>query len=407
MANTALDFIRNIDERHDPESSIVLRYRRVMTTAEPSKKDQEFEALLESTSIREGVRILPLIEYRGVEIHVMDETSLMCTKTLKSIDGCVTTARCLSEGYDRIGFESGGNTGMAMTRYGRNANLETFFFLPEENLDLLDSRAFNHDDRAHLVSIEHPGATKEAARLFRKLNRLPHIPRVPWRYEASRYRGYFLLEYLLTQSSTFDWISQTISAAFGPIGIYSVLQGFQREIGKVPRFLGIQQKANCPMMRAWHSENGRPTPVPIESTSGLLSRVMYDAMPRTYGTVDDLLGVLRSTAGNLTTIDHEEFSALFEKAIDGKGILDRLSEIDIDITIRNGEIVAKTGLISLAGTLKAIDSGLIAPKSRVLWSLTSGVSDSDGKAAAEFRIPHADNLEAVVSEYSRKVYGGR
>jgi hypothetical protein len=131
--------------------------------------------------------------------------------------------------------------------------METFFFIPEENLDLLDGRIFAKDERAHLVSMEDPGATKGAARLFQERNRLPRIPKVPWRYEASRCRGYFVLEHMLRRGVRYDWLTQTVSAAFGPIGIYAVLGGFEAELGKVPRFLGIQQAANCPMARAWRS----------------------------------------------------------------------------------------------------------------------------------------------------------
>ena len=56
---------------------------------------------------------------------------------LKSTDGCITIAKCKSKGYERIVFESGANTGTALTEYGVHAGLETYFFLPEENLLLL------------------------------------------------------------------------------------------------------------------------------------------------------------------------------------------------------------------------------------------------------------------------------
>jgi len=41
----------------------------------------------------------------------------------------------------------------------------------------------------------------------------------------------------------------------------------------------------------------------------------------------------------------------------------------------------------------------------VLWSLTSGISEADGKAEAELRIPDTEDLEPTISEYSRKVLG--
>ena len=122
-----------IDVRYAPEESIVARYRNAFTFGEP-EEDREYKQLLLETSLREGARVFPLLKYRGVDIHILDESSLMHTGTLKSIDGCITTAKCKLRGYERVVFESGGNTGTALTEYGQKAKLETFLFVPEENL---------------------------------------------------------------------------------------------------------------------------------------------------------------------------------------------------------------------------------------------------------------------------------
>ena len=65
----------------------------------------------------------------------------------------------------------------------------------------------------------------------------------------------------------------------------------------------------------------------------------------------------------------------------------------------NGSIVEKTGLIAVAGTLKAIDSGRIPDGSRVLCNLTSARSLADGRAVPERRI---NSVEEAL-EYSREV----
>ena len=132
--------------------------------------------MAKKTSIREGARIFPLLAYKGVEIFILDETSLMHTRTLKSVDGCITEARCKLNGYERVVFESGGNTGTALTQYGIRAGLETFMFIPEENLSLLNSRDISKSERAHLLSVEKPELVKTQPALLEAQNGFKQIP---------------------------------------------------------------------------------------------------------------------------------------------------------------------------------------------------------------------------------------
>jgi hypothetical protein len=233
---------------------------------------------------------------------------------------------------------------------------------------------------------------KDAARLFRGVNGIRHIPEVAWRYEASRFRGGFILEHSMRHGG-YDWLVQTISAAFGPIGIYGVLTGFDGT-GRVPRFLGIQQEANCPMYKAWTSGTRELDPRPPERKAGrdLLTKVMYDVAPYTYGTYDDLKTVLTATHGDLSTINHGEFFAFLDQRFDGRSILELLEANGTRIGTRNGEVVERTGLIALAGTVKAITSGAIAPGSKVLCCLTSGTRPGDGRAVPDYRVTSLDRV---------------
>jgi|GEM_PF-677452 len=392
LARDEEDLGRFIDTSHAATESIVLRYRNAFAFGSTHREDVEYKKWLQKVSIREGSRIFPLLRYKNVEIHILDETSLMYTKTLKSIDGCVTIAKCKLKDYKRVLFESGGNTGTALTEYGQRAGLETYFFIPEENLPFLNSRIFG-SDKAHLISVKKPGLVKRATHLLESLDGLRSIPETSWRYEASMFRGVFILEHML-QSERFDWITQTISAAFGPIGIYRVLKCFESKIGNIPRFLGIQQETNCPMYKAWKTKRNFE-PVEISSTKQLLTRVMYDAKPHTYGTYKDLTDILVDTHGDLTTVNHSEFIDFLEHDFDGKGILDLLKDRGIEITLAEGEVVEKTGLIALAGTLREIDNCQISKGSRVLCCLTSGISEADGRATPELGISHSDDIGKV------------
>lgn len=403
MRRSTARFETTIDPRHDASRSIVLRYRDAFRFGETDDENERFKALLERCSIAEGVRLVPLVEYRGVEIHVLDETSAMYTGTLKSIDGCVTIARCLEEGLGRIVFESGGNTGSALAEYAARVGIETFCFVPAENLPLLDGRTFAPDG-AHLIAVDDPAMVREAAERFASVFQVARVPRVEWRIAASRFLGCFVHENLIG-GARFDWLVQTISAGFGPIGIYQVLadEGGRDGAREMPRFLGVQQAANCAMFRAWRAGSAELAALPVRSTAKLLSPVMYDSRPQKYGTFRELARLIDATRGSLTTVDHEEFDASVTRHMPGGGLLELLAERGLEIARRDGEIIERTGLLALVGALKEIDAGTIAPGSRVLCCLTSGTGTPDGRAVPDFRIR---DLESLAREAGARWFSG-
>jgi len=396
LAKNKAEFGQRIDSTYSPDSSIVLRYRNAFQWGETVEEDSNCKKWLEKTSIREGARIFPFLTYKGVEISILDETSFMHTKTLKSVDGCVTAAKCKLSGYERVVFESGGNTGAALTQYGVRVGLEIFMFIPEENVSLLNSSIFK-SGKAHLFAVEKPGLVKKAANYFVTQSGLPRIPERDWRYQASMFRGCFILEHLLNKEN-FDWLTHTISAAYGPIGIYRILAEFRKEMERLPAFLGIQQEVNAPLFRAWKKQEASGPPGEMHSTKYLLARVLYDIHPESNDTFGDLEKLLLTSGGDLTTVNHREFNGFLEKTYDGKNILDLLKERGVEITVREGEVIEKTGLIALAGTLKEIDSGKIAKGNKVLCCLTSGISEADGMAIPECRISSLDDLAGTLTK---------
>ena len=76
---------------------------------------------------------------------------------------------------------------------------------------------------------------------------------------------------------------------------------------------------------------------------------------------------------------------------------------EADQPLKAGEIVEKTGLISLAGTFQQIDRGHIAKGSKVLCCLTSGMSTTDGRLEPTYAISGTANLENEIAHYSRLV----
>ena len=397
MNGWAAGFHQAIDRDCAATDSVVLRYRKAcrVAAAMDADADPRFDALLAETSIREGLRVVPLFRFRGVEVDILDATSRMHTRTLKSIDGCVTTAHCRQRGLERIVFESGGNTGSALTVYGGRAGLETFLFVPTDNLPLLHSPAFAHE-RAHVIAVDDPRHVKPAARAFAAQHGIARVPQLEWRYQASAFVGCFVLEHLLAGGG-YDHIVQAISAAFAPIGIYRALEPCRELLGGLPRFLGVQQAANCPMVRAWRAAEALSVPE-LTSTAGLLAKVMYDGEPRTYGTADELRRILVATGGDLLTLDHAEFDEWLAVDVDGRPPLEHLTGRDVIVGQRGGEIVEKTGLMALAATLREIVAGRIAAGGRVLVCLTGGTALPDGLVQPDHHVHGgADEVMAATS----------
>jgi len=102
-------------------------------------------------------------------------------------------------------------------------------------------------------------------------------------------------------------------------------------------------------------------------------------------------------------VNHAEFFALFDQDFDGKGVLELLEARGFNVRAKDGDIVDRTGLIALAGTLKAVESRKIAGGSKVLCCLTSGTGRADGKAVPEYRV---SSLEDVVTDCRGLINGG-
>jgi len=342
------------------DQSIVLRFSEKLGFAE--------SGLLRRTSIQEGVRTFVLLTHRDVEIHILDETSLMHTNSFKAIDGAVTAARCLAMGLDKVVVESGGNTGSALTSYCSRVGIKAYCFVPERNLPNIDHSVFA-EPNAHLIAVKDRHQVKQVAGSFARTHDLYRVPNLDWRIDAAMFRGHYLIE-LFQRLFPFDYFAQSISAAFGPIGIYRTLAAELSE-EDLPRFLGVQQEENCPMFRSWSKQRGRELPE-VSADTSLLIDTMYDKNPETYGTWDDLADLLTRTRGDLTTVNRGEFEAMLQRQFQGVRIPERLADCGLVLTQRDGELVEKAGMVAITGLIKQIDAGAIEPGSRVLCSVSGG-----------------------------------
>jgi len=382
------------------DQSVILRYA-------PALYDGWLDSeTLASCSCREGLKLIDLASVNGVRIHLLDESSCMTTGTYKSLDGCVTTAASLEAGARQLVFSSGANTGSALTAYGNRVGIETFFFCPTSTLHKVDARLLA-PAKAHLVAIEGPDArVKEAASRFAEAVGAALVPTVEWRLAAAGSRGMFIAELAIEKALRFDWVSQAVCAAFGPIGLYRVLLELDRqgefERRSVPRFLGIQQAGLAPLVEAWsagssqldESQSRTWSEPPIEPS-------LYNASPTiTYPRLHELLGKIDGDMLAVTRAEFDHENSRFLELLANAGV--NLTETPIDGL---SEPIEKAGLLCGVGTLRAIDEGRIRPGESVLCSLSGGVLPSvpqpvepDCRLAAG--IPVEEGVEFLVRHFS-------
>ncbi len=384
-----------IDPEYKPEESLILRYHKGISFDNLSKED--FQAV----SLKEGARIHKFVNYKGVSIYIADESTLMSGGTFKTLEACLTIALCKNRGYNKIAFSSGSNTGSALTIYGRKAGIETFFFHPKTTSWKLDRSLFQSSP-AHLISVDkQEKEVKKAALLFAEMAGIRHVPEFEWRLSATGLRAFFVFEYTLKNEIKFDWVSQAVCAGYGPIGFYNIAKKLIREriINKksVPRFLGIQQEALSPMVRAWKNRHNRILPEDIISIpTEFLAPALYNTNPESSYPI--LYNHLRNFGGDLCLLTKQEYEDYLPL------LLKWLSETGIRITKRQisgkDEILEQAGLVGLSGTLKAIDKGIIKKGKRVLSFLTGGDGNYSGKQAiAEYEIKKEDCLEKAIQDY--------
>ena len=390
---------KSADPAFAPGESLILRYHRGIDCAELSLADYR------GTSLREGVRILEFLDYKGVRIYLDDESTLMASGTFKSLEACFTMALCRKRGYRAVAFSSGANLGAALSLYGRTAGVATFFFHPDATSWKLDNDCFA-SPAAHLIAVDKPEKeVKKAALLFAEMSGIPHIPAMEWRFAATGLRALFVFETSRRRQLRFDWISQTICAGYGPIGFFDRAGQLVRggAIGRelVPKFLGIQQDARAPMVRAWRRSHRQLEAEDIDSVSDdLLDQALYNTNPE--GSYPLLHRHLLRYGGELRSLgrgEYEKHLPLLLRELANSGIRLKTRRMD-----GREEIMEKAGVMALAGTLAAIDAGTIRKGETVLSFFTGGAGDFSGQQGVpEFLIEREAELTVAVAEYWRTV----
>lgn len=393
-------FKKYLDKTFSKERSVVLRYHPAICSDSLDLSD------LKETSIREGVRFLKLATFKGVDIFLLDETTLMQTGTYKSIDGCICIALFRKQDFQKIAFSSGANTGAALTLYAQRFGIESFFFHPKSTLFKINASWFKNTS-SHLITVDRAEKeVKKAARIFSEPLSIPNGLEINWRLLGSRCRALAIYEEMLENNIEFSYMAQTVCAGFGPIGIYKMFSQLTAEnILKredIPQFLGVQQKAISPMVKAWRQKRGYLSNANGDSRESPIEPALYNKFP--YETYPEVYKLLTEFGGKLISIskgDYHKYSDIFISYLLKAGL--KLTEI---MPYGKKDLLEKAGVIAGAGMLKSIESGLIKKKAKVLCCFTGGtIKDFIPLLSPKYEIKKEGSLEKEIKDYIKFVMG--
>jgi threonine synthase len=169
----------------------------------------------------------------------------------------------------------------------------------------------------------------------------------------------------------------------------------------VPKFLGIQQESCSPMVRAWRKGHRQLAADDIDGVSGdLLDGALYNTNPE--GSYPLLHRHLRQYGGELRALrrgEYEKHLPLVRRELANSGIHLKTRHLE-----GREQIMEKAGIMALAGTLEAIDNGVIRKGETVLSFFTGGAGDFSGREGiAECLIRREDDLANEVERYWKEI----
>lgn len=380
-----------IDHPAPAETSILQRYLPALKKLLPDVPLTADE--LKSCSIQEGSRVARMETGFGPTIYISDETSGMETGTYKDLDACLIVAIALANGVERLVLSSGGNLGYSVARYASRVGLEVIAFQPATTLYKLDVSAYA-SDRIRLISVDLPEReVKDLALKFAERHALLHVPDPRWRFAASSARAMFLLENILQHDSQVRYLAQTVCAGYGPVGIFKCFSALAAEglieENQIPAFIGFQQMANAPMVKAWNEGRREIRATHVDADPEVyLEPGLYNTNPGHIYT--RLFNLIKHYGGHLGGIDNKDYERY------SGDVVDILRRAGIELTRRpNGDYLEKTGLLTGVGILKAIDENRIRSGESVVFLLTGGVRRLSGHTEGVIPSMHVDASQPI------------
>ncbi|MCX5387441.1 pyridoxal-phosphate dependent enzyme [Streptomyces sp. NBC_00083] len=347
-------------------------------------------------SLLESGRIVRLPPQGGVFTDVLDLSTANATGTFKSWLICLAVARCLRQEQPLVLAQSSGNTANALAAYAAHTGLRAVILHPPASRRRIVPR-LAESGAVQFVEVDAPEQRiKAILATCAETLALPVVPHPADQDEANKLRAYFLHDAATELGTRWDWHVQALSSGYGPLGYYAglrELRGRTRSV-PVPRFLGVQQEAVTPYVRALSgettgsrggSDGAEASGVPVleptlfrQSLTEDLVRRMRELCAYSHGTVRALT--------NSRYLQLEPHAA------------DLLREAGIAVALEpDGTPRERAGLYSLAGTLDAIEHGVIRPGERALAVFTGGAAPSPGGTYEPHWRAHQDEACDIVA----------
>jgi threonine synthase len=94
---------------------------------------------LQKASLNEVDLIKKVINYKGVDINLLDMTTASPSNTFKDVMACVTFASAMEQGIKAFCCQSSGNTAMSFIKYANHTGMKMILFYPLKNAYKIDA----------------------------------------------------------------------------------------------------------------------------------------------------------------------------------------------------------------------------------------------------------------------------
>ncbi|MGW7313783.1 pyridoxal-phosphate dependent enzyme [Streptomyces sp. NPDC054865] len=319
--------------------------------------------LIRRASLRESGRIVQLPPQTEVLVDVLDLSTSNTTGTFKSWLICLAVSRHLGQEQPLVLAQSSGNTANALAAYALHTGLRAVILHPPASRRRIMPRLAESGTVRFVEVDASEQRIKAILAVGAKDLAVPVAPAPADQDEANKLRAYFLRDAGNELGRQWDWHIQALSSGYGPLGFYAGLRELRHtRTHPVPRFLGIQQEAVTPFVRALGGQTPDKHDVPMLEPTLFRQNLTEDLVRRMRELCAYSNGAVRALSNSRYLQWEPRALALLQDA----GITVALD--------RDGIPRERAGLYSLVGTLDAIEQGLISPGERALSVFTGGAA---------------------------------
>lgn len=321
-----------------------------------------------SLSMGEHEQIIDAGYYQHAHLYLYDMTTMNPTQTFKDYIGCLTLAYCLQNNINCFCVQSSGNTAMSIIHYGRQTpQIKIIVFYMDKNAYKIDA-----DDLPTNVTLVQVNSTEKKMRQivkrFSDLTNIPILPNDVIQLNANKLRANYLNDNYIKKGVHFDWIVQSLSGAYGPIGLYHGFSEIESAM-KVPKLLGVQQEAVCPYVKIL-GESIPENHVAADENILMLEPTLFRTEPGPE-LVAKMRHILDTYGGKLKMLTNNDYHRYSVKAIQ------LLANNGINIApggTKGHQVQEIAGVLSVAAVLHEIEisNGIITKDQAVLICVTGG-----------------------------------